>query len=169
MNTLVLIKLVLSHCRLAPFKSTRLWHACLHMFSSSHLEGFGGRKCGHVICHLQYYYNFVFTVRNTKSNARMGPPNPKRRMGRSLCAAPISWWLSVLRLAYPRRNSPTVVEFFQKIDACVETCRDRRLSAAVPFRHQYQVLSFCCYAQRPPNCSILALQIVFAPSYTIAS
>jgi hypothetical protein len=55
------------------------------VFSSSRLEGFGGEKMWS--CDLPFaviIYNFVSTVRNTKSNAWMGPPNPKRRMGRSL-------------------------------------------------------------------------------------
>jgi hypothetical protein len=32
----------------------------------------------------------------------------------------------------------------------------------------YYILPFCCYAQQP-RCGILALQVVLAPSYTIAS
>ena len=54
-----------------------LWHTCLHVFSSSHLRGFGGRKSGHVNCRM--YYNLIY--KKDKSNTRMGPPNPKRRMG----------------------------------------------------------------------------------------
>jgi hypothetical protein len=116
-NTLLLVKLALSRCRSAPFKSTRLWRACLHVFSSSRLEGFGGEKMWS--CDLPFsviIYNFVSTVRNTKSNAWMGPPNPKRRMGRSLNSLPFSFpesfvWLCLVVTCHVHRTCESLLSW----------------------------------------------------------
>jgi hypothetical protein len=72
---------------------SQLWHHCLSMFSASHLEGFGGRKSDHVIFGLVCLWLLRYT------NSRMGPPNPKRRLGRSLEN------LRFLRLTILQKNS----------------------------------------------------------------